>query len=74
MFVFPVQNYSVVIMWTRRPDRGSPFFFQVPAHKNRLVALDFSQDGSLLATASDKGTVIRVFKVPTGEQMYMLRR
>lgn len=35
---------------------------QIPAHRNRLVALAFSLDGTRLATASGQGTVIRVFR------------
>lgn len=33
------------------------------AHKGPLAAIAFSQDGTLLATASDKGTVIRVHSI-----------
>lgn len=33
----------------------------VPAHTSRLAALQLSTDGELLATASEKGTLIRIF-------------
>lgn len=35
---------------------------KIPAHRSRLAALAFSLDGQLLATASELGTVIRVFR------------
>lgn len=35
----------------------------IPAHDSPLAALAFSLNGSEIATASEKGTVIRVFSV-----------
>lgn len=46
----------------------------VPAHEGPLAALKLSEDGSKLATASDKGTVIRVFAMPGGERLFEFRR
>ncbi|TID30462.1 hypothetical protein CANINC_000973 [Pichia inconspicua] len=46
----------------------------IEAHKTQLAAMAFSQDGTLLATASDKGTIIRVFSVKTGVKLYQFRR
>lgn len=46
----------------------------VEAHKSPLSALALNSEGTLLATASDKGTVIRVFNVPKGEKLYQFRR
>ncbi len=46
----------------------------LPAHKGPLSALAFNADASLLATASDKGTVIRVFALPAGTKLATLRR
>lgn len=37
---------------------------KVVACRSRVVAVSFSQDGKLLATASEQGTVIRIFTVP----------
>ncbi|KAJ3120797.1 autophagy protein [Physocladia obscura] len=44
------------------------------AHKSALSHIVFSFDGSLVATASDKGTVIRVFAVPSGQKLFQFRR
>uniref|UniRef100_A0A0K2SXX1 Uncharacterized protein n=1 Tax=Lepeophtheirus salmonis TaxID=72036 RepID=A0A0K2SXX1_LEPSM len=44
------------------------------AHSGQLAALQFSPSGTTIASASDKGTVIRVFSVSEGTKLYELRR
>lgn len=46
----------------------------IAAHKNNIAALTLSSDGTLLATASDKGTIIRIFSAETGIKLYQFRR
>uniref|UniRef100_A0A0G4H8G4 BCAS3 domain-containing protein n=1 Tax=Chromera velia CCMP2878 TaxID=1169474 RepID=A0A0G4H8G4_9ALVE len=46
----------------------------VLAHTTAVQALAFNSSGSLLATASVKGTVVRVFSVPLLERLYQFRR
>eukprot|EP00164_Ancoracysta_twista_P002117 GFYU01002794.1.p1 GENE.GFYU01002794.1~~GFYU01002794.1.p1 ORF type:complete len:373 (+),score=56.93 GFYU01002794.1:221-1339(+) len=46
----------------------------VQAHKTPLAQLCFGWEGDVLATCSDKGTVIRVFSVPNGMKTHTLRR
>lgn len=46
----------------------------IEAHKSSLSVLSLNNDGSLLATASDKGTIIRVFSIPSGQKLYQYRR
>ncbi|KAF9237756.1 WD40 repeat-like protein [Melanogaster broomeanus] len=46
----------------------------IRAHKSPLSALAISPSGTLLATASDKGTVIRVWSVPGAERLWQFRR
>ncbi|VDO93958.1 unnamed protein product [Soboliphyme baturini] len=46
----------------------------IAAHFNPLCALKFNMDGSKLATASEKGTVIKVFAVPSGDKLFEFRR
>lgn len=46
----------------------------IKAHKAALSYLVFSNDGTRLATASSKGTVIRVFDIPESRLVYALRR
>lgn len=46
----------------------------IPAHDSPLAALAFNSSGSLLATASEKGTVIRIFAIPSGNKVFELRR
>ncbi|KAL7268375.1 autophagy protein, partial [Rhizina undulata] len=46
----------------------------VEAHKSPLSSVALNSDGTLLATASDKGTIIRVFSVPGAQKLYQFRR
>ncbi|TKR89731.1 hypothetical protein L596_013788 [Steinernema carpocapsae] len=44
------------------------------AHDGPIAALRFNSAGTMMATASDKGTVIRVYGVPSGNRMYEFTR
>ncbi len=46
----------------------------IPAHTSQLAAIAFSPSGQRVASASEKGTVIRVFSVIDGSRLYELRR
>lgn len=46
----------------------------IPAHDNPLAAIAFNAQGNRIATASEKGTVIRVFSVPDGQKLFEFRR
>lgn len=46
----------------------------IPAHDSPLAALGFNPTGTRLATASEKGTVIRVFNVADGVKLFEFRR
>merc|ERR1711971_324202 len=46
----------------------------IPAHEGQLAALQFSPSGHRIATASEKGTVIRVFSCHDGAKLYELLR
>ena len=46
----------------------------IHAHNNPLAAISFDSTGKLIATASDRGTVIRVFSVDTGNKLFEFRR
>lgn len=47
---------------------------KIKAHDSQLSAMNFSFNGMLLATASEKGTVIRVFCVKNGQKVHEFRR
>ncbi|XP_056638503.1 WD repeat domain phosphoinositide-interacting protein 2 isoform X2 [Diorhabda sublineata] len=46
----------------------------IHAHDSTLAALTFSSSGTRIATASEKGTVIRVFSVVDASKLYEFRR
>lgn len=49
-----------VVVWDAMQNRQVKMF---AAHKGTLSGLALNAQGTLLATASDRGTIIRVFKV-----------
>jgi len=46
----------------------------VEAHRSPLSCMVLNNEGTILATASDKGTIIRVFSVPDANKLYQFRR
>ncbi|KAE8352641.1 WD40-repeat-containing domain protein [Aspergillus coremiiformis] len=46
----------------------------IEAHRSPLACITLNSDGTLIATASDKGTIVRVFSVPDGHKLYQFRR
>jgi autophagy-related protein 18 len=46
----------------------------IEAHQSTLGYVAINNQGTLLATASEKGTIIRVFSLPSGERLYHFRR
>ncbi|XP_060758100.1 WD repeat domain phosphoinositide-interacting protein 1 isoform X2 [Neoarius graeffei] len=46
----------------------------IPAHDSQLAALTFNASGTKLASASERGTVIRVFSIPEGQRLFEFRR
>ncbi|VDM21494.1 unnamed protein product [Hydatigera taeniaeformis] len=46
----------------------------IAAHDGVLAALAFNTSSTLLATASERGTVVRVFSIPDGDKLMEFRR
>ncbi|KAG0055950.1 autophagy protein [Gryganskiella cystojenkinii] len=46
----------------------------VQAHKTSVSNISINAEGTMLATASDKGTVIRIFSIPNAQRLYQFRR
>lgn len=53
--------------------RQSRLVSKVDAHKTAVSVLSFNLQGTLLASASITGSIIRVFQVPEGTCVYVLR-
>ena len=47
---------------------------EINAHKNEIIALVMNYDGSLIASASERGTIIKIFKSKDGILLQELRR
>ena len=46
----------------------------IEAHESRIASLSVNKNGTLIATVSDKGTLIRIFDVKDGKLLIELRR
>ncbi|TKR77017.1 hypothetical protein L596_018068 [Steinernema carpocapsae] len=46
----------------------------IEAHQSQIVAMALSNDGLKIATASEKGTLVRIFNTKTNEKLNELRR
>ena len=46
----------------------------IPAHDSKLAYLALNKDGKILATASDKGTIFRIYNVSDGIKLTEFRR
>ena len=53
-------------------EKSSVFF--INAHENNIAYITLSYDGSLLATASEQGTLIRIFNTDNGDLLQEVRR
>jgi len=51
-----------------------PTLKKIPAHDGYLMCVALSKDGKLAATASDKGTLVRVWDTESGKQLKEFRR
>lgn len=46
----------------------------IEAHRSPLCCICLNSEGTLLASASETGTIIRVFSIPRGQKLYQFRR
>ena len=46
----------------------------IQAHKSPIAHLSLNSNGTMLATASEKGTVVRIFSIPDAKQLWQFRR
>ncbi|XP_015211599.1 WD repeat domain phosphoinositide-interacting protein 1 isoform X2 [Lepisosteus oculatus] len=60
IIVYDANNLSTVTM--------------IPAHDSPLAAVTFNSSGTKLGSASERGTVIRVFTIPEGQKLFEFRR
>ena len=70
ILVYPGKNPGILQIKSIEKEK----VLTVEAHKSDIGCLILSNDGKLLATASKKGTLIRVFDTDTGKKIKELRR
>ena len=68
------EKKGTINIWTRNQRTFDQACITVPAHESEIECFCLSQDGKLLATASGKGSIIRVFTTSTGQCIGSIRR
>ena len=68
------EKKGTVEVWTRNRRTFDQSSTVITAHESDINSLCLSVDGELLATASSKGSIIRVFKTRTGQCIGGIRR
>jgi WD40 repeat protein len=48
--------------------------FSIKAHENNISYISVSYDGNLIATASEQGTLIRIFETESGDKLQEIQR
>jgi WD40 repeat protein len=69
MLAYPTKKLGTVEILVEGEEKR-----RIDAHKSTVYALELCPNGGKLATASEKGTIIRIFNVRTCECMQELRR
>lgn len=69
VLAYPTKKIGTVEVMAEGEERR-----RIEAHKSTVCALELCPNGLKLATASEKGTIIRVFDVSNGECIQELRR
>ena len=68
---FPNISKGKIQIQTYLPTKTSK---TINAHESNIAFICINNDGNILATASDKGTLIRIFSINSGELITELRR
>ncbi len=63
-------NKGEIAIWTTKSDE----YKTIKAHEHNIDALAINNQGTLVATASENGTLIKVFNVETEAKVYEFRR
>ena len=67
----PSQTKGVLRIQNGSDDAASQ---ELVAHNNSIACIALTQDGGMVATASEQGTIIKVFSVADGQQLFAFRR
>ena len=74
IIAYPIRNQGIVCFRNCINKRKSKDSKLLSAHESSLACISINKCGTLLATASDKGTLIRIFTIPVGENITAFRR
>ena len=74
IIAYPIQHQGYVNIRNCKDKKTSKESKIINAHESRLSCLSVNKDGTLLATSSDKGTLIRIFSTNNGVNITAFRR
>lgn len=74
IMAYPITNKGVVCIRNCINKKSSKKSKIIQPHESKLSCISINRDGSLLATASDKGTLIKIFTIPHGVNITSFRR
>lgn len=74
MFVVLGKKKGAITIWSKGKKTFGNVSQTITAHESELSSLCVSPDGKMVATASVKGSIIRIFSTYTGECLGEIRR
>ena len=74
IIAYPIRHQGFVNIRNCINKKSSKDSKIINAHESKLACISINKDGTLLATASDKGTLIRIFVIQNGENITTFRR
>ena len=72
---YPTVDVGKIIIKNYDEKKGDNYKInEINAHQNEIVALTMNYDGSLVASSSERGTIIKIFRTKDGALIQVLRR
>jgi WD40 repeat protein len=74
IIAYPLRSQGIVNFRNCITKKSSKDSKTINCHESKLSCLSINKIGTLLATASDKGTLIRIFAIQNGDNISVFRR
>ena len=75
IIAYPTVDVGKIIIKNYDEKKGDNYKInEINAHQSEIVALTMNYDGSLVASSSERGTIIKIFRTKDGALIQELRR